>query len=102
MAPAKKTKLDEASSKGNEGAKKARLDNEKVSDDSFQTMLAEISKSRSEVAAKDISEYTFNKKRVRLLTGNEGFIKRECKAIAYWMHRDQRVNIGSGFGDRLN
>ena len=101
MAPAKKTKLDEASSKSNEGAKKAKLDNEKVSDDSFQTMMAEISKSRSEVA-KDVSEYTFNKKRVRLLTGNEGFLKRECKAIAYWMHRDQRVKIGSGFGDRLN
>jgi hypothetical protein len=94
MAPAKKTKLDEAPSKGNEGAKKAKLDNEKVSDDSFREMLAEISKSRSEVA-KDVSEYKFNKKRVRLLVGNEGFLKRECKAVAYWMHRDQRVNLSS-------
>lgn len=86
MAPAKKNKLDEAPS----NAKKAKIDNEKVSDDTFQTMLEEISKSRSEVA-KDVSEYKFNKKRVRLLTGNEGYLKRECKAIAYWMHRDQRV-----------
>ncbi len=89
MAPAKKNKLDEVPS----NAKKARIDNEKVSDDSFQTMLEEISKSRSEVA-KDVSEYKFNKKRVRLLTGNEGYLKRECKAIAYWMHRDQRVIMG--------
>ena len=52
-------------------AKKAKLDNEEVSDDSLNEMLKEMSKSRSETA-KDISEFSFNNKRVRLLTGNEG------------------------------
>ena len=45
--------------------KKAKLD------DSIDEMLSELEKSRSEVAA-DVSEYNFNKQRVRLLTGNEG------------------------------
>ena len=52
-------------------AKKAKLDNEEVSEDSLNEMLKVMSKSRSETA-KDISEFSFNKKRVRLLTGNEG------------------------------
>ena len=52
-------------------AKKAKLDNEDVSDVCLDEMLKDIAKSRS-ATAKDISEFNFNKKRVRLLTGNEG------------------------------
>ncbi len=47
----KTSKLDKAPS----NVKKARINNEKASDDSFQTMLEEISMSRSEVS-KDVSE----------------------------------------------
>ena len=37
------------------------------------------------------AEFVFNKKRVKLLSGSEGFLRQECKALAYYMHRDQRV-----------
>ena len=37
------------------------------------------------------ADFVFNKKRVKLLSGSEGFLRQECKALAYYMHRDQRV-----------
>jgi len=36
-------------------------------------------------------KFKFNKKRVRTLSGNDGFLAREAKGIVYYMHRDQRV-----------
>lgn len=42
-------------------------------------------------AASSPTEFDFNKKRVKLLGGSEAFLRQECKAIAYYMHRDQRV-----------
>ena len=35
--------------------------------------------------------FKFNKKRVNLLSGSEAFLRQECKSVAYYMHRDQRV-----------
>ena len=67
-------------------AKKAKLED----DSCLEEMMAEIEKSRSK-SASDVTDFNFNKKRVRLLAGNEGYLKREAKAVAYWMHRDQRV-----------
>ena len=37
------------------------------------------------------TEFPFNKKRLTLLSGSEAFLRQECKAVAYYMHRDQRV-----------
>ena len=49
--------------------------------------------SRTEVC-KTVEDYKFNKKRVTKLAGNEGLLTtRECKAVAYYMHRDQRVQV---------
>jgi len=45
---------------------------------------------RLKVAA-SASEFEFNKKRVKLLTGSEDYLKQGCKAIGYYMHREQRV-----------
>ena len=42
-------------------------------------------------AAENINEFKFNKKRVNLLSGSEAFLRQECKSVAYYMHRDQRV-----------
>ena len=36
-------------------------------------------------------KFKFNKKRVRTLSGNDGFLAREAKGVVYYMHRDQRV-----------
>ena len=44
---------------------------QKLDDSSIDEMLEELAESRSKVA-KDVTEYTFNKNRVRLLAGNEG------------------------------
>ena len=43
----------------------------KLSDDSTNDLLEELTKCRDEVA-KDVSDYKFNKNRVRLLAGKEG------------------------------
>ena len=36
-------------------------------------------------------KFKFNKKRVRTVAGNVGFLAREAKSVVYYMHRDQRV-----------
>ena len=38
-----------------------------------------------------VNEFKFNKQRVKLLSGSEAFLRQECKSVAYYMHRDQRV-----------
>ena len=45
---------------------------------------------RLKVAASP-EEFQYNKKRVKLLSGSEAFLRQECKAVAYYMHRDQRI-----------
>lgn len=42
-------------------------------------------------SGKSKSGATVSKKRVQMLAGNEGFLRRECKKVCYYMHRDQRV-----------
>ena len=44
---------------------------QKLDDSSIDEMLEELAEGRAKVA-KDVTEYTFNKNRVRLLAGNEG------------------------------
>ena len=53
--------------------------------------------------AESVEDFQFNTKRVRLLTGNEGYLHREVKAVAYWMHRDQRLqdNWAALFAQKL-
>lgn len=38
-----------------------------------------------------IADVSFNKKRLRILTGDDGVLHRECKGVLYWMWRDKRV-----------
>ena len=60
------------STKTMSAAKKAKLESPTSSNDaSLKSMVDEIEKSRSD-SAKDVSKCNFNKKRVRLLAGNEG------------------------------
>ena len=42
-------------------------------------------------------------KRGKFLTGNEGFLHREAKGVAYYMHRDQRLqdNWAALFAQKL-
>ena len=52
-------------------------------------ILASYMAKRAEVCA-SVANFKFNKKRVRLLSPSAD-ISDDCKAIAYWMWRDQRV-----------
>lgn len=62
-------------------AKKAKQHGE---GDPFETLRAGV--------AASVAEYEgFNAKRVKLLGGFEDYLKGDCKSIAYYMHRDQRV-----------
>ena len=36
------------------------------------------------------SKYLFNEKRIKVLKDNPGFLKQECKNVAYWMSRYRR------------
>lgn len=45
---------------------------------------------RLKVAA-TVTEFKFNKNRAKLIAGAEAFLRQECKSVAYYMHRDQRV-----------
>jgi hypothetical protein len=65
MSPAKKQKLENGSVAASNGSS--------VDDGSVDEMLDELAGSRAKVAD-DVSEYAFNKNRVRLLAGNEGKI----------------------------
>ena len=51
----------------------------------------------------NVEDFKFNMKRVKFLAGNEGYLHREAKAVAYWMHRDQRVqdNWAALFAQKL-
>lgn len=52
-------------------------------------ILASCMAKRAQVCA-SVADFKFNKKRVRLLSKSTD-ISDDCKAIAYWMWRDQRV-----------
>lgn len=39
----------------------------------------------------DAADLSFNKKRLRVLQGDDGVLHRECKGVLYWMWRDKRV-----------
>lgn len=52
-------------------------------------ILASCMTKRAQVCA-SVADFKFNKKRVRLLSKSTD-ISDDCKAIAYWMWRDQRV-----------
>jgi deoxyribodipyrimidine photo-lyase len=53
--------------------------------------------------AESVDHFKFNMKRSKLLTGNEGYLHREAKGVAYWMHRDQRLqdNWAALFAQKL-
>ena len=53
-------------------------------------MSAKLKESRKNTAD-SVEKFKFNMKRVKHLTGNEGFLHREAKGVAYYMHRDQRL-----------
>ena len=63
-------------------AKKSKLD-----------IFAELKESRSK-AAKNVSEFKFNEKRVRNLLEGSGSVE---KGVVYWMSRDQRVQDNWAF-----
>lgn len=50
----------------------------------------DLSEERQE-CAESITDFRFNKKRLRILQGDDGVLQRECKGVLYWMWRDKRV-----------
>ena len=54
-------------------------------------------------AGENVEKFKFNMKRVQFLTGNEGFLHREAKGVAYYLHRDQRLqdNWAALFAQKL-
>jgi len=77
--------------------KKAKTEHE---NSSLANQFAERRKS----AGENVEKFgKFNMKRVKFLTGNEGFLHREAKGVAYYMHRDQRLqdNWAALFAQKL-
>jgi len=77
--------------------KKAKTEDE---NSSLANQFAEKRKS----AGENVEKFgKFNMKRVKFLTGNEGFLHREAKGVAYYMHRDQRLqdNWAALFAQKL-
>ena len=76
--------------------KKAKIEDENSS-------LADQFAERRESAGENVEKFKFNMKRVKFLTGNEGFLHREAKGVAYYMHRDQRLqdNWAALFAQKL-
>ncbi len=62
----------------------------KTEDSSSSKLPAQFAESRL-AKAKSVEDFKFNAKRVKFLTGNEGYLHREAKGVAYYMHRDQRL-----------
>ena len=46
---------------------------------------------KRKTAGEYVEKFKFNMKRVKFLTGNEGYLHREAKGVAYYLHRDQRL-----------
>merc|ERR1712241_1253551 len=67
------------------------------------SMADEVMERRISKAGENIEKFEFNMKRVKHLTGNEGFLHREAKGVAYYMHRDQRLqdNWAALFAQKL-
>lgn len=61
----------------------------KVEPEGDLSFIERVAKSRHDVAA-NVQDFTFAKKRVRILTEAQD-VSRSGKAILYWMLRDQRV-----------
>ncbi|XP_015775247.1 PREDICTED: deoxyribodipyrimidine photo-lyase-like [Acropora digitifera] len=66
-------------------AKRRKEESSENGDDILASCMAK----RAQVCA-SVADFKFNKKRVRLLSKSTD-ISDDCKAIAYWMWRDQRV-----------
>ncbi|XP_063772600.1 deoxyribodipyrimidine photo-lyase-like isoform X2 [Pseudophryne corroboree] len=74
---------------------KKRKTQEKKADDGGVCLLETLKKSRL-AAATTVSEFKFNKKRVRLVS-SDGDLKDDALGIVYWMSRDQRVEDNWAF-----
>ena len=77
--------------------KKVKTENEVC-----QSLIAQFDISRKK-AGENVEKFKFNMKRVQFLTGNEGFLHREAKGVAYYLHRDQRLqdNWAALFAQKL-
>ena len=66
-------------------------------------MADELMDRRISKAGENVEKFEFNMKRVKQLTGNEGYLHREAKGVAYYMHRDQRLqdNWAALFAQKL-
>ena len=65
--------------------KKVKTENEVC-----QSLTAQFDENRKK-AGENVEKFKFNMKRVKFLTGNEGYLHREAKGVAYYLHRDQRL-----------
>lgn len=59
-------------------------------------LIKEFETSRNECSAKGIADFSFNKKRARILS-TESNVKAGCEGILYWMGRDKRVQDNWAF-----
>ena len=69
-------------------AKKQKTSNGEISDVASD-FINKVNERRKKTA-KSVTEFKFNKKRVRVLS-KEKDVPDECEGIVYWMSRDQRV-----------
>lgn len=95
-ATGKSKAISEASSSesSDADAKKRKMPDKK-DDAEGGGLLDSVKKSRLATAA-SVSEFKFNKKRVRLVSAEEN-LKDDAQGIVYWMSRDQRVEDNWAF-----
>ena len=62
----------------------------KIKIDGGSDLASKLKQSR-ESTAENVSTFAFNSKRVQLLAGKEEFLSNKAKGVAYYMHRDQRL-----------
>lgn len=92
--PKKKVKLDEASGSSSP-EKKVKLDKASSASSSQLNLKQRLERDRKETAA-SITEFKFNKKRVRILS-KATEVPEKCQGVAYWMFRDERVQDNWAF-----
>ncbi|XP_067898490.1 CPD photolyase isoform X2 [Heterodontus francisci] len=77
-------------------SKKRKVEHQTEASTSGKEDLLESFKKSHLSTAKSVEEFSYNRKRVRLLSKTEG-IRENCQGIIYWISRDQRVQDNWAF-----
>ncbi|XP_073482556.1 deoxyribodipyrimidine photo-lyase-like [Aquarana catesbeiana] len=95
-AKEKSKAISEASSSESSDIDAKKRKKQEKKDDAEGGSLVDVLKKSRLATAVSVSEFKFNKKRVRLVSAEEN-LKDDAQGIVYWMSRDQRVEDNWAF-----